>query len=362
MQNDFTLQVGSFTTEVSVSAAASHTDDASLTQIIPNETMTELPVTGHDALKVAITTAGVTLAGDTAVGDPPGEDFHGPGTRGVSNNVRLDGVTLMNTIHGAANFKPSPDAVQELSVQVGTYSAEYGGYMGVHINAVSKTGGNKFRGVFSEALRNDMFDARDYFDAPDAPKNPLSKNQFSAELDGPVIRNKTFFMVNYQGQRQSATNTNIATVMTEKMRQGDFSEVLSRVRLADPVDRELHRQQRHPAPLYSSLCCSAVELHGAAAEPAGRGREQPTAHRRREQLEPVHDTHRSHVQCKRAPVRPLWVRKAKASTGAVLVPGHVLHAQHTTQLGGRAYSGDHQQPGQPIPSGRNTVSLNSANG
>ena len=124
VRNDFTLQVGSFTTEVSVSAAASHTDDASLTQIIPNETMTELPVTGHDALKVAITTAGVTLAGDTAVGDPPGEDFHGPGTRGVSNNVRLDGVTLMNTIHGTTNFKPSPDAVQELSVQVGTYSAD----------------------------------------------------------------------------------------------------------------------------------------------------------------------------------------------------------------------------------------------
>ena len=51
-----------------------------------------------------------------------------------------------------------------------------------------------------------------------------------------MIKNKTFFMVNYQGQRQSVTNTNIATVMTEKMRQGDFSEVLSRVRLADPVD------------------------------------------------------------------------------------------------------------------------------
>lgn len=248
VRTDFVLQLGSVTNEVTVSTTPPPiaTDDAALTQTISSASIVSLPVVGHDVLKLALTTAGVIQSGDVTVGDPPGESFAGPGTRGEQNDVTLDGVTIMNTLHTTVNFAPSPDAVQELNVQTGTYSAQYGSYLGVHINAVSKTGGNAFHGVLSEAVRNDFFDAHGRFDQPGSPKNPLRQNQFGAELDGPVIvpwlyngRKKTFFMFDYQGRRQYSKSTGIYTVMTEAERTGDFTALLTApkpVRLSDPVN------------------------------------------------------------------------------------------------------------------------------
>ena len=125
----------------------------------------------------------------------------------------------MNTLHTTVNFRVSPDAIQEVSVQTGTYSAQYGSYLGVHINAVSKTGGNALHGVFHESVRNDIFNAHGRFDQPGKPKNPLRQNQFGAEVDGPVFipkmyngKNKTFFMFDYQGRRQYSKSTGIYTV------------------------------------------------------------------------------------------------------------------------------------------------------
>jgi Carboxypeptidase regulatory-like domain/TonB dependent receptor len=362
VRNDFALKVGEFTTEVTVTGSARHTDDASLSQMIPNATITELPVVGHDTLKMATTTAGVTLASETAVGDPPGEDFHGPGTRGVSNNVRLDGVTIMNTIHGKTNFKPSPDAIQELSVQVGTYSAEYGGYMGVHINAVSKAGGNTFHGVISEALRNDVFDARGYFEDRSAPKNPLRKNQFSAELDGPVVKNKIFFMTIYQGQRESVTDTNVATVMTEKMRQGDFSEILSRVRLADPVDAScivgniIQPRCIHPASLALMNFMAPVPNLPGVTENSRR----PTRNENNWDQFTARIDHTLNANARM--YGRYGYQKATASTGAVYVPD----TSYTPSTQDNFVAGHTQVFTSNLVNqfqvGRNKVALNSANG
>lgn len=248
VRTDFELKVGAVANEVTVSSTSSPiaTDDAALVQTISTVEIASLPVAGHDTYKLALATAGVQQSGDVTVGDPPGESFAGPGTRGEQNDVTLDGVTMMNSIHTTVNFAVSPDAVQELSVQTGTYSAQYGSYLGVHINAVSKTGGNALHGVLHESVRNDILNAHGRFDQPGVPKNPLRQNQFGAEVDGPVIipwlyngKNKTFFMFAYQGRRQYSKSTGISTVLTDKMRKGDFTELLTAakvVRLADPVN------------------------------------------------------------------------------------------------------------------------------
>ena len=248
VRTDFVLQVGQVSNEVTVAgtAAAIATDDASLVHTISMTGIASLPVAGHDTFKLALTTAGVQQSDDVIVGDPPGESFAGPGTRGEQNDVTLDGVTMMNTLHTTVNFPVSPDAVQELSVQTGTYSAQYGSYLGVHINAVSKTGGNQLHGVLHESVRNDILNAHGRFDQPGAHKNPLRQNQFGGEIDGPVYlpklyngKNKTFFMFDYQGRRQYSKNTGLFTVMTAPMRKGDFSELLTAprpVRLSDPVN------------------------------------------------------------------------------------------------------------------------------
>ena len=248
VRTDFALNVGSVANEVTVTDTPPPlaTDDAALTQTLSTGAISNLPIPGHDTLKLALTTAGVIQSGDVTVGDPPGESFAGPGTRGEQNDVTLDGVTIMNTLHTTIDFPPSPDAVQEVSVQTGTYSAQYGNYLGVHINAVSKAGGNAFHGVLSEAIRNDAFNTHSPFDLPNTKINPLRQNQFGAELDGPVVvprlyngRNKTFFMFAYQGRRQYSKTTGLYTVLTDPERIGDFSGLLTAAKkatLSDPVD------------------------------------------------------------------------------------------------------------------------------
>lgn len=247
-RTDFALHLGSVTNEMTVTAAtpAIATDDASLVQTLGTTAISTLPVAGHDSFKLALTAAGVQQSGDVTVGDPPGEAFAGPGVRGEQQDVELDGVTMLNTIHTTVDFPPSPDAIQELSVQTGTYSAQYGNHLGVHINAVSKTGGNEFHGVVSEADRNDIFNAHGRLDPAGSRKNPLRQNQFGAELDGPVIlpwlyngKKKTFFMFDYQGRRLYSKTAGIYTVMTGAERTGDFSALLTApkpVTLTDPVD------------------------------------------------------------------------------------------------------------------------------
>ena len=249
VRTDFSLTVGSLTSEVRVSGAPPPiaTDDAAISQTISTAAISSLPIAGHDTLKLALTNAGVTQSGDVTVGDPPGESFAGPGSRGVQNDVTLDGVTIMNTLHATTDFRISPDAVQEVSIQTGTYSAQYGNYLGVHINAVAKTGGNAFHGVLRESVENDIFNAHGRFDKPGTAKNPLRLNQFGGELDGPVLipklydgrKRKTFFMFDYQGRRQYSKSSGIYTVMTAPERRGDFSALLTAakpVKLSDPVD------------------------------------------------------------------------------------------------------------------------------
>jgi hypothetical protein len=248
VRTDFTLKIGATTNEVTVTSAepAIATDDASLVQTLSTKAIASLPVVGDDALKLALTTAGVQQSGDVTVGDPPGESFAGPGVRGEQQDVSLDGVTLMNSIHVTVDFPPSPDALQEFSVQTGTYSAQYGGHLGIHVNAVSKAGGNDFHGVLTEANQNGYFAAHGRFDKQGSAKNPLNQSQFGGEVDGPVIlpwlyngRKKTFFMFDYQGRRQIARTAGIYTVMTGPERTGDFSALLTApkpVTLSDPVD------------------------------------------------------------------------------------------------------------------------------
>lgn len=235
VRTDFALSVGQVANEVTVSGASPPfpTDDATISQTISEAKINDLPVNGQDPLKLAATTAGVTLAGDNPQGNPPGERFIGAGTRDIQNDVTLDGVTLMNGLFMTVNFRPDPASVQEVNVQTGTYSAEYGNYLGVHVNEVTKSGSDQLHGTFGEFLGNTIFNANTFnFSAVPITKAPYHLNQFDAELDGPVIipglyngRNKTFFMFDYQGLRQNTSPSTTYTVMTPLMRQGNFTEI-----------------------------------------------------------------------------------------------------------------------------------------
>ncbi len=231
---DFTLQVGAVTQTVNVTGGAPPiaTDEASIRQTLSSVQITDLPLNGRNAEMLATTIPGVLLGFKSSAAADPGPDFIGAGTREVENDITLDGVSLMNNLISKSQFPPSVDSISEVQVQTGTYPAQYGGYMGVHINMVSKNGTNMLHGTAYEFVRNDAFDAYGFFENPNQPKLPFHRNQFGAELGGPVVipklyngKNKTFFMISYEGMRQVQSTAGLTTTQTVPMRMGDFSAI-----------------------------------------------------------------------------------------------------------------------------------------
>src|SRR5437868_10510389 len=233
VRTDVTLKMGSVSESVTVNAGAPpvSTDDATIAETLSTRSVVDLPLNGRDALKLAATTSDVIVgpkSNQTAV--PPGEDFIGAGQREITNSLTLDGITIMNNLITVTNVQPNVDAVEEVQVQTGNYTAQYGSYMGVHVNLATKSGTNELHGAVFEFVRNSLFDAHSFFDPLGSPKKPLHINQFGAEVGGPVYlpklyngRNKTFFMASYEGLRQIKSPSQLGTTFTQAMRSGDFS-------------------------------------------------------------------------------------------------------------------------------------------
>lgn len=233
VRNDIILAVGSLSQSVTIAAEAPvlKTDDASISENITTREVNELPLNGRDAMRLALTTPTVIQGLKASNGVPPGEDFIGAGTREIQNEMSLDGISIMNNLITTTPSRPMVEAVQEVQIQTGTYSAQYGAYMGVHINMITKSGTNALHGSVLEFVRNDVFDGRPYFLPATQHKPPLRQNQFGFELDGPIVipklyngRNRTFFMGSYEGLRQIRETTSLATIMTPQMFTGDFSQ------------------------------------------------------------------------------------------------------------------------------------------
>ncbi len=154
------------------------------------------------------------------------------------------------------------EAIQEVEIQTGTYSAQYGSYLGVHINMITKSGTNQVHGSLFEFLTNQVLDARTFFTLPTpanptAAKPPLRQNQFGVEIDGPVVipklyngRDKTFFMASYGGYRLDQSATSLSTEMPAAFFNGNFSGVptgsITGGAIKDPLTGQPFPGQHHP--------------------------------------------------------------------------------------------------------------------
>src|SRR5207247_2785231 len=124
------------------------------------------------------------------------------GQRVGHNFYTLDGVSITDQYLNNLVISPSVDALQEFKIQKSIYSAEFGGKSSANVNAVTKSGTNKYHGALLEFLRNDIFDTRNYFDASGKPKPPLRQNQYGGSIGGPIAPNRVFFFSNYEGSRE----------------------------------------------------------------------------------------------------------------------------------------------------------------
>src|SRR6266571_4242863 len=229
------LQVGAMADSVTVEAKAQvlDTDRATVSATIGERAIVELPLNARNVWNLAATTPGV-LGG---LNSDIGLSFRGAGQREIQNSLSLDGINSSANLLAATSMRPIVDAVTEIQVQTGSTSAEYGSYLGVHINVVTKSGTNNAHGSISEYFQNDALDARGYFENPANPKNPRRRNQFGAQMDGPVMipklydgHNKTFFMGAYEGIRANGLTAGFISVPTTLMRQGNFSEISTAIR------------------------------------------------------------------------------------------------------------------------------------
>ena len=232
-RTDVVLTVGSISDAVTVSAdtPAISTDDAVLGETISTKQVENLPMNTRRVLELATTASNIILGPKTSyTGVPPGADFIGAGTREVTNSLTLDGITIMNSLISTSPVTPNPDAVAAVQTQTGNYTAQYGAYMGVHINVDTKSGTNQVHGTAYDYVQNDFFNAKNFTTAPGTRTPVLRFNQFGGVLDGPIAiphvyngRDKAFFTGSYEGLRQINQTSTTATVLTTPERTGDFS-------------------------------------------------------------------------------------------------------------------------------------------
>lgn len=228
-QQNIVLAVGAETQTVAVSAAALllDTETSNQGQVIENQQINDMPLNGRDYLQLAQLSAGVVPIASGVSSPASGWSAAGTvavvigGLREDDNSYLYDGVETRNAWYGAAGLQPSPDAIQEFKVEQSGSSAQYG-VGGAFINVVTRSGTNAFHGTAYEYLRNNDFDARNYFDATSGPA-PFHQNQFGAAFGGPIKRNKMFFFLNYEGFRQSQPNNLYNMVPTAAQKTGDFS-------------------------------------------------------------------------------------------------------------------------------------------
>ena len=235
---DFALEVGSVNETVNVEAAAPviDTESSAIGSVIASQQITNLPLNGRDYTQLATLTTGVVKITENGGGingatsptnGNAGGAFAVNGTRGNLNNFLLDGIDNNSNDNAGNILQTNVDAIEEFKVQTSNYSAEFGRSGGAVINATIKSGANGFHGTAFEFLRNAALDARQFFEPAGEPKAPFRQNQFGGTLGGPVVRNKLFFFVDYQGTRIGTSQPSISTVPTPAQIDGDFSALLS---------------------------------------------------------------------------------------------------------------------------------------
>jgi hypothetical protein len=227
-----------YTVDVTDRAPALHTTDAAVGEVVEPVSVQELPLNGRMLIDLVLTVPGAHESHGAQTGNMnplywrPGQRSAVSigGSRPNGNYFLLDGTTNTDPTFNTLNLSPSPDAVQEFKVQTGSYSAEMGGAGGGQINIVTRSGSNAYHGTVYEFLRNGAMDAHT-FDA--MGNNHLVQNNFGAAFGGPIVRNKTFFFVNYEGFRHAMADVMTDTVPTLAEINGDFSQ--SGVKIYNPL-------------------------------------------------------------------------------------------------------------------------------
>lgn len=244
---DFTMETGNVNEQVTITGnePVLSPETSSLGTVVDNQKITSIPLNGRSPFRLVQLTPGVISSPSTSgqFGDIPvnttwDTNFSINGGRNQSNEVLIDGVPSTAGFFNQITTIPSVEATREFKVQSNNVSAEYGRFAGGVVNVTTQSGGNDFHGTLFEFLRNNAFDANDFFNnRAGKAKPPFHMNQFGGSIGGPIYlprfgeggkaflsgRGRTFFFTDYQGTRWRRGDVFIGRVPTLAERNGDFS-------------------------------------------------------------------------------------------------------------------------------------------
>jgi hypothetical protein len=249
---DVVLEVGGVeeTTTVVASSPVLHTDSSEVGTVIEERAIKELPLNGRNFATLVYLTPGVTpgqagenLSGASTFNPRGASNFNALGHQANANAWLIDGIDNNEFTFNTVIVSPSVEQVREFKVLTGVFSAEFGRGAGV-VSVSTKSGSNQLHGTAYEYLRNDAFDARNFFvrkvERPDGslqkdPVPPLDRHQFGGALGGAFVipgvydgHNRTFFFADYSGIKERRGVTTVNTVPTAEQRRGDFSNYRDR--------------------------------------------------------------------------------------------------------------------------------------
>jgi hypothetical protein len=222
------MDVTTVTETVTVEGGAQLVDTTTnaLGRVVTGRELVDLPLNGRNFTQlgllqtgVAPLTAGVATAGGSL---RQGQAYAVNGMRPESNMYLVDGGQNLNRMDGGYALKLPVEAIAEFRILTQSAPPEYGGTGGATTSVVTRSGTNQFHGNLYEFVRNDVFDARNFFSER---VEPLKQNQFGGTIGGPIAQNRVLFFGYYEGFRNKQGYTTTATVPTDRQRTGDFSDL-----------------------------------------------------------------------------------------------------------------------------------------
>jgi Carboxypeptidase regulatory-like domain/TonB dependent receptor/TonB-dependent Receptor Plug Domain len=221
--------------EVTAGALTIQTEDAETGQVVNRRFINDLPLIDRDVVALTSLAPGVTAMDDqcnefSGNGTCTGTNFVSNGSRGSTSDILADGVSVTNSEPNggitSATYVPSPEAVEEFKVQQTNFSAEYGFSGASVVNMVTRSGSNSFHGSAYEFFRDNVLDAKNWFDhRAGAPMPAQRRNNYGFTFGGPILKNKTFFFFDFDGLRNKKATNASAGVPSDAMRAGNFGEV-----------------------------------------------------------------------------------------------------------------------------------------
>jgi len=275
---DVVLQPGQIAETVEVQGEALpmvESTSNTLGAIIESTVVTNLPVNGRDYQKLILLVPGAT-SGPDAITDSAGSfgTVSVNGARGRSNNYLLDGTDMNDGYRndpaineGGVFSTPATilpvEAIAEMHI-ASNFEAEYGRSAGSAINIVTKSGTNSLHGSAFDFVRNTIFNARNYFDAASAgPQQPFHLNQFGGTIGGPILRDKTFFFVDYEGVRETGVESSPGCVPTAAD-ISNFAPTSGDPTSINPVIQKLLALHPWPAPQGGKDCIDSTSPNFAS--------------------------------------------------------------------------------------------------